>query len=274
MPQIFPFTKLFDSHCHLNTGVLKDNRTDLVKQAKASGVDKIIDVAIDLNSAVDTLADAQEFPGVVYPTIGLHPELCVMGSDIYDPGLNYEKIDQQIEKMRFLLQSENYFMVGECGIDLYWLRKNNFTHTIFKKSLELQTYLLVRQLELAAEFNLPLTIHQRDSFDEIMSALKPFAGKINGVMHSFTGTYEQAKQIFDLGFAIGINGIITYTSASELRETIKRIISGKKIAQPEDLYNLGIYLETDAPFLPPKGFRGEYNTPAALKYTLEFLLAL
>src|SRR3989344_4104878 len=200
MPQIFPFTTLFDFHCHLIAAAFNDNRAELVKQAQAAGIEKIIDVAVDLNSAVDTLADAQKFPGVVYPTIGLDPELCVMGSDLYDPGLNYEKIDQQIKKMRFMLQNEKYFMIGECGIDLYWLRKNNFAHAIFKKSLELQTYLFVRQLQLAAEFSLPLTIHQRDSFQEIMSAIQPYAGKVKGVMHSFTGTYEQAKQIFDLGF--------------------------------------------------------------------------
>ena len=270
----FPFTTLFDSHCHLNSEPLRKNAVDLVKQAQAAGVEKVIDVAVDLSSAVDALANAQKFPDVVYPTIGLDPELCVPGSDIYDASFSYEKIDQQIKKMRLMLGMDKYFMIGECGMDLYWLEKNQADKKVLQKSRELQTYLFVKQLELAKEFNLPLTIHQRGCFDELMSVVKPYVGSVMGVMHSFTGTYEQAKEIFAAGFAIGINAIVTYNSAQDLRGVVKKILGNKKLENPTDLYQKGIYLETDAPWLPPHGYKGKYNTPSSIRNIWEFILTV
>jgi len=106
--------------------------------------------------------------------------------------------------------------------------------------------------------------------------VKKYIPKVRGVFHSFTGTLDEAKEINALGFPIGINGIITYKSALDLRNTLIELTKDTKITSPEDLYNIGIYLETDSPFLFPSNIekRKKFNSPYTIKFIWEFVYNL
>jgi TatD DNase family protein len=218
----------------------------------------------------------------------------VPGSDLYDTLFDEERLQAEIAKMDEILQNNSdYVMIGECGMDLYWLRQNEVAAEIFETSKNLQAMAFKLQAELAVKYKLPLTIHARESVDECLEILQASKGEVEAIFHSFTGDYDELKKIIDAGFAIGINGIVTYKSAETLREALKRYIGEKKITEPRDLYDLGIYLETDAPWLAPvfakatpsgptgakdlsplPGTSRLRNEPAAVKTVMSSLLAL
>lgn len=271
MENIFDWQNLFDSHCHLTAEIFDDNLAGVVKDAVDAGVDKMIDIGTDIETSEKALKHSQIFPGVVYAAAGIDPEVLVPGSDLYNPDFD---IDDGIGRLRGLLKSEassRFVMLGECGMDLYWLRKNNVEEKIFKQSKDGQMELFEAQVNLAKEFGLPLSVHHRDSLDECLEIVEQVGG-VTGIMHSFVGSYDDAKKIFDHGFKIGINGIVTYRSAEGLRETVRKIIGRKKIEKPRDLYNLGIYLETDAPFLPVTRSKQKTSEPFQIKLIDEAIL--
>jgi len=177
------------------------------------------------------------FPENIFPMMGLHP------TDVKE---NYS---DELEIVKNHLEKGGYYAVGEIGIDLYW----------DKTRLKEQQDALIRQIQMAKYFNLPIVLHVRDSFDEVFEIIDAHAdNKLKGVFHCFTGTIKQAERIINWGFKLGIGGVLTYKN-SGLDLVVKDI--------PLD----HVILETDAPFLTPKPFRGKRNESAYIKYIAQKL---
>ena len=225
--------EFIDTHAHLFLPEFDEDRSLVVERAIDKRISRILLPNIDKHSIEPMLALCNAYPDYCYPMIGLHPTS--VKDDFSDHLFEIEKY----------LTSHIFVAIGEVGIDLYW----------DKTYLPQQQEAFIYQIELARKHSLPLIIHSRDSFVEILEILhKHREGKpYSGIFHSFSGTKEQAKEIIDLGFKIGINGVVTFKNTT-LGEVIKEI-------SLED-----IVLETDAPYLTPVPHRGKRNESAYIPY--------
>ncbi len=217
---------IIDTHSHLYSDDFDEDREIVIQRAKQAGVDKIVLPNIDENTLLGMLDMEKKYPSYCYAAIGLHPEGV---KENYQEALKFVKRELEMRK---------YIAIGEIGIDLYW----------DKTYKDEQIKAFSQQVKWALEYNLPIIIHTRESFEEVMSVLDDFRGKgLKGVFHSFTGTIEQALQIIDFqGFKIGINGIVTFKN-SGLDKTVEKI--------PIE----HIIMETDSPYLTPTPYRGKRN---------------
>lgn len=225
---------MIDTHTHI---YFEDYYSDIdktIKNALDSNVLKMIVVGIDYNTSVKCIDLASKYENILYPTVGYHP------SDLADFDINL------LEKL-LLDNISKVVAIGEIGFDFYH----------FDYPFEIQKEAFISQIELSIKYDLPLIIHSRDSFDDLIKILKIYKGKIKGVVHCFNLGYAEAMQIIDCGLCLGIGGILTYNNASLTREAISLI----------DINY--ILLETDSPFLTPSVHRSLKNEPAYVKYVLE-----
>lgn len=220
-----------DTHTHLFLPEFNNDRDEAIQRAIDNNVRKMILPNVDSSTLPAVIALADKYPGVCYPLIGLHPTSVKKG---YDSELEF--VEQQIKNRK-------YYGIGETGIDLYW----------DKTYLEQQKEAFRFQIELSLEYDLPVIIHARDSFDEIFKVLREFEENIKGIFHSFTGTIEQAREAINKGLKIGVGGIATFKNAG-VDKVVKQI----------DLKD--IVLETDSPYLAPVPKRGKRNESAYLPY--------
>ena len=226
---------LIDTHTHLYLDNYSDDRNEVVQNAISHGVDKMLLPAIDKSTFGSMIQLVGEFPNNCLPMIGLHPTSV---KDDYE--LEMAFVEDHVANGEFIA-------IGEIGIDLYW------DSTYFEQ----QKDAFRRQLKLAKKYHLPAVIHTRDSFDEIYPILKEeLTESLTGVFHCFTGTIDEAYKIIDLGFMMGIGGIVTFKN-SGLSETVKAIPTKHLV------------LETDAPFLTPAPYRGKRNQSAYLTFVAE-----
>lgn len=261
---------LFDSHTHL-LGINERELAQTITRATENDVKYIVDVAVDLDSSRKTLLNHSKYNQIIFPTVGIDPEVVVPGSDLYDESINEKKIDQLLSDLDSLVSEnkEDIIMIGECGLDYYWIEKQDLTSEEKNRSKYLQKKLFIGQLEISSKYNLPLTMHHRDSLDDCLEFINESGLDLFGIFHSFTGSISDARNIFQHGFSIGINGIITYKSAHELRACVKEV-SGQ-INSPLDLYEKNVFLETDAPFLQPRGSKTRINESANIKLIYDFI---
>ncbi len=228
--------QLIDTHSHLYDDSFVEDLQDVVQRAIDNQVTEIYLPNVDIDSIPKLLNLQAQYPSLFYAMMGLHP--CSVKED-------YKAVLAEIEKH---LHTTKCYAVGEIGIDLYWDK------TFYKE----QIAALEIQINWANEMNLPIVIHSRESTNEIIEVLKKQNAKAGGIFHCFSGDKEQAKTIFDLGYKIGIGGVVTF----------------KKSTLPEVLKNIGIdniVLETDAPYLAPMPFRGKRNESAYVKLVAEKL---
>ena len=217
-----------DTHTHLYSEEFGSDRDKLIEDAITIGVERFFMPNIDSTSIEAMLEVEKKFPGKTFSMMGLHP--CYVKENWQDEIALVEK---------WLIQRE-FVAIGEIGIDLYWDK------TFFNEQKEAFRI----QVEIANEKNLPIVIHTRNSFDETIEVLSSTVkNEPHGIFHCFTGNEEQAQKVIDLGFKLGIGGVVTYKN-SGLDKTIANI----------DLRH--IVLETDAPYLAPVPFRGKRNDPA------------
>jgi TatD DNase family protein len=252
-------TMLIDTHCQLNLMVKKDfNRalTDteiaaakiIIDEAKSAGISPIVTIGSSPSESENCVRLADTY-ATVFATIGLHPGDCTS---------EWRTDLAEIKKLFNVPGADKIVGVGEIGLDYYWPG--------FDK--QQQKECLNAQIELALEKDLPFVLHARDAHEDLLIELlrykKDFEklSRPTGVMHCFSYTQEIAKEFIDLGFMLGLGGIITYPKNNALRETIKTL----------DLKNL--VLETDAPFLPPQSMRGKPNHPAQIATIGHFLADL
>jgi TatD DNase family protein len=222
---------LIDTHTHLYLEQFRDDIDDVISRAKAVGVEKFYLPSINskYNKSMHDLE--KKYPDNVFCMIGLHP--CYV-DDNFDLEIDFVK--KQIEK-------HDYKAIGEIGIDLF--------HE--KKYFEQQVIAFEEQIKLAIDYDLPIVIHSRDSFDEIFQVLEKFkCEKLRGIFHCFTGNIDQAHRIIDLNFHLGIGGVLTFKNG-KISEFLNEIPINK------------IVLETDSPYLAPSPHRGSRNESSYLK---------
>lgn len=223
---------LVDTHTHLYLDKFKEDRDQVISRAINQGVEKMLLPAIDSSTFDDMMDLADKYPDNCLPMIGIHP------TSVKD---NYET---ELDLVETELENGGYIAVGEIGIDLYWDK----THS------EQQKDAFRRQLKLAKKFDLPVAIHTRDSFNEVYNIVKSEkTDDLLGVFHCFTGNLSEAYKIMDIGFHMGIGGIITFKN-SGLAEVCSSV--------PTDF----LLLETDAPFLTPDPYRGKRNESSYLNF--------
>lgn len=222
---------LTDSHAHLYLEQFDADRHDVIRHAIEQDVRYMILPNIDKDSIVPMMQLVKDFPENCFPMMGLHPT-----------SVNNE-YSIHLEAVRDWLKKDKFYAIGEMGIDLYWDK------TFFKEQQEA----FRQQVSLALEYDLPLVIHSRNSFDEIFWLLdEVYKPELKGVFHCFTGNLEQAEHITGMGFLLGIGGVLTYKN-SGLAEVVEKV----------PLEHL--LLETDAPFLAPVPYRGNRNESAFIK---------
>ncbi|TVQ45753.1 MAG: TatD family deoxyribonuclease [Saprospirales bacterium] len=226
---------LIDSHSHLYVDAFLEDIDAVIERAKEAGVEKIVLPNIDKASLQSMFDLAEKHPHYCLPAVGLHP--CSVKED-------YRSV---LEGMEGHLGAEGIIAVGETGIDMYW----------DKTTLEIQQEAFRIQINWAKEKNLPIIIHSRDSLDLTISEIEGAQdGRLKGIFHCFTGNLDQVKKIRDLGFFMGLGGVVTYKNGGM-----------DKILPYSGLDNM--ILETDAPYLAPVPFRGKRNEPAYLKNIAE-----
>jgi len=228
--------EFFDSHCHPQFPHYDKDRDEVIKHALKESVFMIC-IGADLETSKKGIELAEKYEGV-WTTAGLHPTAIPQQKDF--DSKTYEK----------LLNSEKVVGFGEIGLDYYRTEKI--------EDQEFQKQKFKKQLDLAVKIDKPLVIHCRDAHLNMIQLIRNYS--LRGVIHSFTGTLEEAKKYLDLGFYLGFNGIITF--AKQYDEIVK-------YAPLEN-----ILLETDAPYLTPLPFRGKRNEPAFVKYIAEKIAEL
>ena len=214
-----------DTHSHIYSADFSLDRDEVITRALEAGVERIVLPNIDSSSIKPLLDLTDTLPGLFFPLVGLHPTSVK------------EDFRKELQILEYWLGKRKFYGIGEIGIDLFW----------DKSFLGEQIEAFNTQIAWAQNKNFPIVIHVRDSFPEVMEQLrKVYTPELHGVFHSFTGNLEQAEQIIELGFKIGVNGIITFKN-SDLCETIQKI-------EPRHLL-----IETDSPWLAPVPHRGKRN---------------
>jgi len=226
---------LTDTHCHLYSDEYKNDIDDIIKRAENEGVDKFYLPAIDSTTHEQMIKLEENYSGKCIAMMGLHP------CSVKENYLNELKVVED------WLAKRKFAALGEIGLDFYW-----------DKTFTVQQYSAFRkQIELSLQYKLPIVIHTRNAMRETIIVIKKYASKgVHGIFHCFSGNYAEALEIINLGFYLGIGGVVTYKNAG-LTEVIEKI----------DARHLVI--ETDAPYLTPVPFRGKRNESSYLKYVIE-----
>lgn len=230
---------LIDSHVHLDARAFDADRTDVMGRAAAAGVRQLVIPATDAASwpRIHALCAAQ--PQTLFPAYGLHP----LFVDAH--------VGQQLDALAHWCTSHGAVAIGEIGLDFH----------ATEPDADVQYRCFERQLALAREIDLPVIVHARQALEEVTLALRRHPG-VRGVVHSFSGSEEQARRLWDLGFCLGIGGPVTYERAQRLR----RIVAGMPIEC--------LLLESDAPDQPDASHRGQRNEPAHVAGILHCVAAL
>lgn len=229
---------LIDSHCHLDAAEFDPDRTEVIARARSAGVLQQIVPAVTAQSW-PKLREVCGLAEGLYPAYGLHPMFLAEHQPVH------------LQQLREWMNRERPLAIGECGLDF-------FVENLDKQT---QQFYFEGQLKLAREFDLPLIVHARHAVDAVIAAIKSIGG-LRGVIHSYSGSPEQAHQLGKLGFMIGLGGPVSYDRANRLR----------KLATEVSLEML--LLETDAPDQPDVRYRGQRNEPARLDYVCETIAGL
>ena len=227
---------MIDTHIHLDEEAYAPDREEVIARQSESGVEAMIIPGVNAASIEGILAVAHNHPGYCYPALGFHPQ------DVKaDWQEQWTIIEQAIRAHK-----EEIVAIGEIGFDYYW-------DTTFKDA---QREVFQRQLDLAAELNLPVMIHSREATEDTLNVLK--TAHVRGVIHCFNGSKEVAQQYLQMGFYLGIGGVLTFKNC-KLSETLEVV--------PLDR----LVLETDGPYLAPTPHRGERNESRLMIHVAERL---
>ncbi|WP_295715494.1 TatD family hydrolase [Mucilaginibacter sp.] len=223
---------LTDTHTHLYYETIADKRAALVQRCIDNDINRLFLPNVDAESVPLVYDLVKAYPELCYPMLGLHP--CSVKADW----------EQELAAIKAAHQQNKIYAIGEIGIDLYW----------DKTFLTEQVEAFRQQINWAKSLKLPIVIHCRDAFNEVYEVLQQERDEdLRGIFHCFSGNLEQAKQVIDLGFYLGIGGVVTYKNAGL-----------DKVVSEIDLKH--IVLETDSPYLTPVPFRGKPNESSYLIY--------
>jgi TatD DNase family protein len=230
---------LIDSHAHLDMDDFDADRDAVIRRAVHGGVARIVTIGIDLASSRKAIEIAKKYQ-LIYATIGYHPH----NAEAADAG--------ELEKLRALAFEPKVVAWGEIGLDFF--RRHS--------PPEKQVKVFERQLDIASELGLPVIIHDRDAHTELLRILKSRKRQYQGVIHCFSGDYDLAMALIQLGFCISFPGTVTYKGAIDVRAAASRIPLERLI------------IETDCPYLTPVPFRGKRNEPLYVTHTAKQIAEL
>ena len=223
----------FESHAHYDDAKFDENRDILIEETHTFGVDTIINIGADMESSQKSIELSERYP-YIYAAVGVHPH------DVKD------MTDKDIEKLREWSRLEKVVAIGEIGLDYHYdLSPRNS-----------QRYWFERQLALAWEVELPVVIHSREATQETFDIIKS-SNVRRGVIHAFSGSVDFARRYIDMGFYIGVGGVVTFKNGRKLVEVVQEIPLER------------ILIETDSPYLSPEPVRGTVNNSQNLKYIVE-----
>jgi TatD DNase family protein len=226
---------LTDTHTHIYYEADLSKRQQLMKNCFDNQISRLFLPNVNSKSVNMVMNLAKEYPQNCFPMLGLHP------CDVKESYL------EELTLLREQISQHKIFAIGEIGIDLYW----------DKEYLKQQQFAFREQIQWAKDLNLPIVIHCREAFNEVFEVLEDLKDeKLRGIFHCFTGDLEQAHHAIELGFYLGIGGVVTYKK-SGLDQVVKNI----------DLKH--IVLETDAPYLAPVPYRGKPNESSYLIHVAE-----
>jgi len=226
---------LTDTHTHLYYETDNIKRDGLIQRCRENSIHRLFLPNVDAASVPKVYALTEAYPDMCFPMLGLHP--C-------DVKVGWE---QELDEIKSFHKQHKIYAIGEIGIDLYW----------DKTTLDIQIQAFRRQIAWAKSLKLPIVIHCRDAFEQVFDVLQQEQGEdLRGIFHCFTGTVEQAEQVVDLGFYLGIGGVVTYKNSGL-----------DKVVEQVDLKH--IVLETDSPYLTPVPYRGKPNESSYLIYVAQ-----
>ena len=232
---------MIDTHSHIDLQEFKDDIQDVIKRAKDNGITKIFLPNVNIDSINPILQLCYKYKGFLYPMMGLHPE------DVNPENCDIDKTLEFMEET-LLKQAKSdipFIAVGEVGLDYYWDDQYK----------EMQRKVFIKQIVWAKKFKLPLMIHTRKAFDDMIDIMQEFYDdNLFGVFHCFSEDENTARQLLKFNnFCLGIGGILTFKK-SKLPTVIKNVVPLERIV-----------LETDAPYMAPAPFRGQRNEPAFVR---------
>jgi TatD DNase family protein len=258
---------LLDTHAHLNFTAFKKDADEVIKRCRDNKI-WTINVGTKYETSKKAVELAQKYKEGVFAAVGLHPihletGLVKIKNDTEEIEIKTTEQDFDYEKYKALAENQKVVAIGEIGLDYYWKPKGKVKFQLFK---EKQKAIFIQQLELTKELNLPVILHCRMAHEDMIHILQNYQHTkkntpdellIRGVVHCFTGSWEQAEKFLAMGFYLGFNGII-----------FKKIegVDFKKVIENTPLDR--ILLETDCPYLTPPPMEGR-NEPLYLKYIAE-----
>ena len=231
---------IFDTHAHYDDDAFDEDRDALLAGMQEAGVEYIVNIGASMASSKRSLELAKKYP-FIYAAVGVHPD---------EVG---ELDEEKLQQLKEWSKHEKVKAIGEIGLDYYWDKEKH----------DLQKHWFMRQMELAHEQKLPMIVHSReaakDTLDMVIAA-KPL--ELSGVIHCYSYSVEQAREYLNMGYYLGIGGVLTFKNAKKLKE----VVEYAPLSQ--------IVLETDCPYLAPVPFRGKRNDSAKLSFVAEELAAI
>ena len=230
---------LIDTHAHLHDEMFAADQAEVIERAFSQGITDIIDIGDDMASSAQAIALAKEYKRI-YAAVGIHPQTAAT------------MLENDEEQLAAWAQLPEVVAIGEIGLDYYY--------ETTERSVQKQVF--IRQLDVARQMHLPVSIHDRDAHGDLMDILKKDGKGICGVIHCFSGSWEMAKELLHAGWFLGVDGPLTFKNAAKLPEVVQKM--------PLD----HLLLETDSPYLAPVPERGHRNEPAFVRYVAEKVAAL
>ena len=226
---------IFETHAHYDDEAFDEDREKLLETMHAQGIEKIINVGASLQGVRDTVALTEKYP-FVYGAVGIHPD--EVGN----------LTEEDMKELRGYCDREKIAAIGEIGLDYYWDKENH----------EIQKKWFVRQMDLAKETGLPIIVHSRDAAKDTLDIMKAErADNLSGVIHCYSYSKEHAREYMNMGYYLGVGGVVTFKNAKRLKEVVEYA--------PLDY----LLLETDAPYLAPEPYRGKRNCSLYLTYVAQ-----
>lgn len=223
----------FESHAHYDDGRFKNDREEILNLLPSCGIDYVINVGCDMKSSRESIKMAEKYD-YIYAAVGVHPH----------DAENMKESD--LDELRQMSNHKKVVAIGEIGLDFYYDNSPR----------DIQRYWFKRQLELVKELNKPVIIHSRDASKETFDIIKE-SGVKKGVIHCYSGSAQMALDYVNMGFYIGVGGVVTFSNAKKLVEVVEAI-------QLEQ-----ILIETDSPYLSPIPNRGKRNDSRNLQFVVE-----
>jgi TatD DNase family protein len=226
---------LFDTHAHIDDNRFKGETEQVIARAKEQGVSLLVNVGYDLLHARQSIELAEKYP-FIYASVGLHPHDAKEADNVFW---------QEIYK---LARHPKVVAIGEIGLDYY------YDHS----PRDVQREVFRRQIQVAKDLQLPIIIHNRDAHQDTLKIVREEkASLVGGVFHAYSGSWEMAREVINMGFYISVGGPVTFKNARKIVEVVEKI--------PLD----SLLIETDCPYLTPHPYRGKRNEPAYVRFVAE-----